>query len=180
MLDRRGLPWSVRSSGIVTADRRLRDVRRARCAASRPPGRCRRRARLLVGHGQDRFRRRQPDPPRGQNMIEPAGYGAAVSFGPNTWNFRDIVGLMLDRQAAIVVRDEVELESFVRRCLADATYADELGAPGAIARCASSKARLTEQSPCWNNSSSVRSKPFPLQRALRQPEPSRRLVGIAT
>jgi 3-deoxy-D-manno-octulosonic-acid transferase len=63
----------------------------------------------------------------GQNMIEPAGYGAAVSFGPNTWNFRDIVGLMLDRQAAIVVRNEVELESFVRRCMADAAYADELG-----------------------------------------------------
>ncbi|NMC18870.1 MAG: 3-deoxy-D-manno-octulosonic acid transferase, partial [Thermogutta sp.] len=26
----------------------------------------------------------------GQNMIEPAGYGAAVCFGPNTWNFRDV------------------------------------------------------------------------------------------
>ncbi len=30
----------------------------------------------------------------GQNMIEPAAYGAAVSFGPNTWNFRDIVAAM--------------------------------------------------------------------------------------
>ncbi|HEY2251082.1 MAG TPA: glycosyltransferase N-terminal domain-containing protein, partial [Planctomycetaceae bacterium] len=27
----------------------------------------------------------------GQNMIEPAGYGAAVLFGPNTWNFKDVV-----------------------------------------------------------------------------------------
>ncbi len=41
----------------------------------------------------------------GQNMIEPAAYGAAVSFGPNTWNFRDIVAAMLARQAAVVVRD---------------------------------------------------------------------------
>lgn len=63
----------------------------------------------------------------GQNMIEPAGYGAAVSFGPNTWNFRDVVTLLLDREAAVVVRDARELEAFVRRCLADPAYADELG-----------------------------------------------------
>lgn len=63
----------------------------------------------------------------GQNMIEPAGYGAAVSFGPNTWNFRDIVALMLDRQAAVIVKDETELESFVRNCLRDPAYADGLG-----------------------------------------------------
>jgi 3-deoxy-D-manno-octulosonic-acid transferase len=63
----------------------------------------------------------------GQNMIEPAGYGTAVSFGPNTWNFRDVVGLMLDRQAAVVVRNEQELEAYVRRCLTDKSFADELG-----------------------------------------------------
>jgi 3-deoxy-D-manno-octulosonic-acid transferase len=63
----------------------------------------------------------------GQNMIEPAGYGAAVAFGPNTWNFRDVVTLLLEREAAVVVRDQVELEAFIRRCLADPTFADELG-----------------------------------------------------
>jgi 3-deoxy-D-manno-octulosonic-acid transferase len=63
----------------------------------------------------------------GQNMIEPAAYGVAVSFGPNTWNFRDIVSAMLDHQAAVVVKDENELEAFVRRCLADPVYAAELG-----------------------------------------------------
>ncbi|GAF72732.1 unnamed protein product, partial [marine sediment metagenome] len=31
----------------------------------------------------------------GQNMIEPAAYGAAVCFGPNTRNFRDIVAALL-------------------------------------------------------------------------------------
>jgi 3-deoxy-D-manno-octulosonic-acid transferase len=63
----------------------------------------------------------------GQNMIEPAAYGAAVSFGPNTWNFRDIVASMLDHRAAVVVRDQNELEAFLRRCLADPAYAAELG-----------------------------------------------------
>ena len=41
----------------------------------------------------------------GQNMIEPAAYGAAVSFGPNTWNFRDIVAALLAADAAVVVHD---------------------------------------------------------------------------
>jgi len=63
----------------------------------------------------------------GQNMIEPAAYGAAVSFGPNTRNFRDIVSTMLAGDAAVVVRDERELEAFVRRCLADPPYAAALG-----------------------------------------------------
>ena len=31
-------------------------------------------------------------------MIEPAAYGAAVSFGPNTWNFRDIVAALTGRR----------------------------------------------------------------------------------
>jgi 3-deoxy-D-manno-octulosonic-acid transferase len=63
----------------------------------------------------------------GQNMIEPAAYGAAVSFGPNTWNFRDIVSLLLDKDGAVVVRNHEELEAFVRRCLSEPRYADELG-----------------------------------------------------
>jgi 3-deoxy-D-manno-octulosonic-acid transferase len=66
----------------------------------------------------------------GQNMIEPAAYGAAVSFGPNTWNFRDIVASLTAADAAITVRDESELESFVRRCLAEPAYAAALGSRG--------------------------------------------------
>jgi 3-deoxy-D-manno-octulosonic-acid transferase len=64
----------------------------------------------------------------GQNMIEPAAYGAAVCFGPNTWNFRDIVATMLDRQAAVTVRTPEDLAEFVRRCLAQPEYATALGA----------------------------------------------------
>ncbi|NQT36995.1 MAG: hypothetical protein HQ581_05875, partial [Planctomycetes bacterium] len=63
----------------------------------------------------------------GQNMIEPAAYGAAVCFGPNTRNFRDIVAMMLDRETAVVVADRAELEAFVRRCLTDPAFAAGLG-----------------------------------------------------
>lgn len=63
----------------------------------------------------------------GQNMIEPAAYGAVVSFGPNTWNFRDVAAAMLERDAAVVVRDGVEFTAFVRRCLEQPDFAAELG-----------------------------------------------------
>lgn len=64
----------------------------------------------------------------GQNMLEPAGYGAAVCFGPNTWNFRDIVAHLLKADAAVVVHDRDELRRFVRRCLEDPQYGTALGA----------------------------------------------------
>jgi len=63
----------------------------------------------------------------GQNMIEPAAYGVATCFGPNTWNFRDVVGQLLHHEAAVVVRNAADLEAFVRRCLADSAFATSLG-----------------------------------------------------
>jgi 3-deoxy-D-manno-octulosonic-acid transferase len=63
----------------------------------------------------------------GQNMIEPAAYGVAVSFGPNTWNFRDIVAAMLDHGDAVVVGDGEQFARFVRRCLEEPDYAAALG-----------------------------------------------------
>jgi 3-deoxy-D-manno-octulosonic-acid transferase len=63
----------------------------------------------------------------GQNMIEPAAYGAAVSFGPNTWNFRDIVAAMLECDAAVVVQNGEQFTRFVRRCLEEPEYAAVLG-----------------------------------------------------
>jgi 3-deoxy-D-manno-octulosonic-acid transferase len=53
----------------------------------------------------------------GQNMIEPAAYGADVAFGPRTENFRDVVGLLLSAEAATVVRDGGELERWLRSSL---------------------------------------------------------------
>jgi 3-deoxy-D-manno-octulosonic-acid transferase len=64
----------------------------------------------------------------GQNMIEPAAYGAAVSFGPNTRNFRDIVATMLAHDAAVVVADGEQMLGFARRCLEQPGYAAALGA----------------------------------------------------
>jgi 3-deoxy-D-manno-octulosonic-acid transferase len=60
-------------------------------------------------------------------MIEPAAYGAAVCFGPNTWNFRDIVASLRAARAAVVVRDPDELTRFVARCLDNPTYASRIG-----------------------------------------------------
>jgi len=63
----------------------------------------------------------------GQNMIEPAAYGAAVSFGPNTWNFRDIVAAMLGHDAAVVVQNPEQFHQFVRRCLEQPQWAAAMG-----------------------------------------------------
>jgi 3-deoxy-D-manno-octulosonic-acid transferase len=63
----------------------------------------------------------------GQNMIEPAGYGASVLFGPHTHNFKDIVAMLLDANAAAVVRTPEELTSTVRRLLTDTQSAGEMG-----------------------------------------------------
>ena len=60
-------------------------------------------------------------------MLEPAAYGAAVSFGPHTRNFRDEVRRLLDADAAVVVEDGSTLTGFVLRCLDDPAWAATLG-----------------------------------------------------
>jgi len=54
----------------------------------------------------------------GQNMIEPAGYGAAVLFGPHVWNFREPAQRLIEAEGAIQVADGTELEATLRRLLA--------------------------------------------------------------
>jgi 3-deoxy-D-manno-octulosonic-acid transferase len=46
----------------------------------------------------------------GQNMIEPAAYGAAVVFGPHVWNFRDTAARLVAAGAAVQVADAARLE----------------------------------------------------------------------
>ncbi len=53
----------------------------------------------------------------GQNMIEPAGFGAAILFGPNTWNFKDVVEILLSHDAARVVPNGAKLTAAVRTLL---------------------------------------------------------------
>lgn len=63
----------------------------------------------------------------GQNMLEPAGYGAAVLFGPNTWNFQDITQSLLSRGAGRVVRDPDELTQSLRELLQQPMVAERMG-----------------------------------------------------
>jgi len=63
----------------------------------------------------------------GQNMLEPAAYGAVVAFGPHTRNFRDEVRRLLAADAAVVVADGPALTEFVRRCLETEGFAAALG-----------------------------------------------------
>ncbi|MBA4031046.1 MAG: 3-deoxy-D-manno-octulosonic acid transferase [Planctomyces sp.] len=63
----------------------------------------------------------------GQNMIEPAGYGAAVFFGPHTQNFRQTVETLLEADAARVVSRGQELPGFVRLLLRDENLRCSLG-----------------------------------------------------
>jgi len=63
----------------------------------------------------------------GQNMIEPAGYGAAVLFGPNTWNFKDITEALISLDAAKVVSSPDELSETVRELLCHPDKAQRMG-----------------------------------------------------
>jgi len=63
----------------------------------------------------------------GQNMIEPAAYGAAVLFGPHVWNFRDTVTRLLQAGAAVQITDAASLEAAVRLLLKDAAERSRLG-----------------------------------------------------
>jgi 3-deoxy-D-manno-octulosonic-acid transferase len=63
----------------------------------------------------------------GQNMIEPAAYGAAVVFGPCVWNFRDTAERLVAAKAAVQVADAAGLEATVRRLLADPAERRRLG-----------------------------------------------------
>lgn len=63
----------------------------------------------------------------GQNMIEPSAYGAAVVFGPHTWNFKDTVTRLLGSGAAIQVPDAAGLEMTVLELVANAPRRLSLG-----------------------------------------------------
>jgi 3-deoxy-D-manno-octulosonic-acid transferase len=55
----------------------------------------------------------------GQNMIEPAAFGAAVTFGPHVWNFKEPARRLIECGGAVQVGDAAGLEQTVRRLLAD-------------------------------------------------------------
>jgi 3-deoxy-D-manno-octulosonic-acid transferase len=67
----------------------------------------------------------------GQNMMEPAAYGASVMFGPHVANFRDTVDQLLERNAARQVADAAEL---TRGLVADLEDPEAAAARGDAAR----------------------------------------------
>jgi 3-deoxy-D-manno-octulosonic-acid transferase len=63
----------------------------------------------------------------GQNMIEPAAYGAAVVFGPHVWNFRDTAKRLVEQKAAVQINDAASLEKAARRLLGDREAREQMG-----------------------------------------------------
>ena len=55
----------------------------------------------------------------GQNMIEPAAYGAAPVFGTQTWNFRDVVKLFRDNDACVEVPELQQLPQELKLLVQD-------------------------------------------------------------
>ncbi len=79
----------------------------------------------------------------GQNMLEPAAYGAAVCFGPNTWNFKEIVSRLLQAGGAKQLQSPDEFLPTVAELSNDAELRQQYGRaaqrfvaaqPGAISR----------------------------------------------
>jgi len=66
----------------------------------------------------------------GQNMMEPAAYGASVMFGPHTANFREVVEQLLARNAARRVAGSGELTLRLQEDLDDPENAAARGAAG--------------------------------------------------
>lgn len=92
----------------------------------------------------------------GQNMLEPAAYGANVAFGPNTSNFRDIVELLLAGDAATRLESLDAIEPWVRQQLLDPAAGQARGArarklvasgQGALQRTLAALTALLYQSP---------------------------------
>jgi 3-deoxy-D-manno-octulosonic-acid transferase len=63
----------------------------------------------------------------GQNMMEPAAFGAAVLFGPHTENFRGAVEGLMARDAAVRVSDKDDLARALRDALDDPESAAHRG-----------------------------------------------------
>ncbi len=63
----------------------------------------------------------------GQNMLEPAAYGAAVIVGPHVWNFRRDVEMLLGVDGLIQVMNQKELYRELRNLLRNPLLRQNLG-----------------------------------------------------
>jgi 3-deoxy-D-manno-octulosonic-acid transferase len=63
----------------------------------------------------------------GQSMIEPAGLGVPVVFGPHIWNFRDAAARLIEVGGAIKITSLAEMEQELERILSDADVRKQMG-----------------------------------------------------
>lgn len=63
----------------------------------------------------------------GQNMLEPAAYGAAVMVGPNTSNFREIVSQLQQASGILQLQHPDQLSEQLRELLADRAARHAMG-----------------------------------------------------
>ena len=64
----------------------------------------------------------------GHNIIEPAIFGKPILHGAHMENFRFVVGIFREHEAAIEIEDDASLEPTLRRLLRDDALRRELGA----------------------------------------------------
>ena len=63
----------------------------------------------------------------GQNMIEPAAFGAAVLVGPHTHNFRETVGILTQAGAIEIVENEQHFTQTVKSLIHDESRRRAMG-----------------------------------------------------
>lgn len=63
----------------------------------------------------------------GQNMMEPAAYGTPVLFGPNTWNFAEVVSSLKQAEACFEIHDENELANTLSQLLNNDELSEKSG-----------------------------------------------------
>jgi len=66
-------------------------------------------------------------PHGGQNMMDPAGYGRAVVFGPHIQNFQESVDILLDAGAAVMVPDAAALKAEILALVDDPGKVRDIG-----------------------------------------------------
>ncbi|MBN2377128.1 MAG: 3-deoxy-D-manno-octulosonic acid transferase [Sedimentisphaerales bacterium] len=69
-------------------------------------------------------------PMGGSDMMEPTGLGKCTLFGPETFNFKQTVEVLLAGNGAIEVADENALYEQMLRCLQDTDFAKHIAANG--------------------------------------------------
>ncbi|MBF0134009.1 MAG: 3-deoxy-D-manno-octulosonic acid transferase [Magnetococcales bacterium] len=66
-------------------------------------------------------------PHGGQNMLEPAAWGVPTVFGPHTFNFKDVVRLLLEAGGAMEVQDAEGLFDALNRLLNEPSTWERMG-----------------------------------------------------